>query len=61
VLSVLQTHGIAGLVGLKFVVLAWVALVWRLLDRRYGLTATASLTVPQTVAALLNLVTILRA
>ncbi len=61
VLAVLARYGVLGLVGLKVVAVGWVAVIWGVLGRHYGLAATAGLFVPQTAAVVLNLVTILTA
>lgn len=61
VVAVIGRFGVAGLVGLKLVTLSWVALIWRVLGRRYGLAAMAGVIVPQGTAVVLNVVTILNA
>lgn len=61
VLAVLSRFGVAGLVGLKLVAVSWVAIIWRGLGRRYGLAAMAGLTIPQGIAVVLNVATILSA
>lgn len=61
VVYVLSSYGVAGLAGLKLVAVAWVAIIWRVLGRRYGVAAMAGLMIPQTVAVVLNVVTILTA
>lgn len=61
VAAILIDYGVAGLVGLKLVVVAWVAIIWRLLDKRYGLAAMMGLAIPQAIAVAINVVTILAA
>lgn len=61
VAAVLADYGVAGLVGLKLLVVAWVAIIWRLLNERYGLAAMMGLAIPQGAAVVLNVVTILTA
>lgn len=61
VVAVLADYGVAGLVGLKLLAVSWVAVVWFGLGRRYGVAAMAGLTLPQTVAVAINVVTILAA
>lgn len=59
VVAVLSSYGVAGLVGLKLIAVSWVGIIWYGLGRRYGIAAMAGLMVPQTVAVVLNVVTIL--
>lgn len=61
VLAVLGQYGVAGLVGLKLVAVSWVAIIWGVLGRRYGVAAMAGLAVPQGIAVALNVLTILGA
>lgn len=61
VVYVLSSYGVAGLAGLKLVAVAWVAIIWRGLGRRYGVAAMAGLMIPQAIAVVLNVVTILTA
>lgn len=61
VVATLGRFGAAGLVGLKLVAVSWVALIWRGLGRRYGLAAMAGLMIPQGIAVVLNVITILNA
>lgn len=61
VVAVMARFGVAGLVGLKLVAVSWVAIIWRALGRRYGIAAMAGLMVPQGLAVVLNVVTILNA
>jgi len=61
VAAVLVDYGVAGLVGLKLLVFAWVGVIWHVLNRRYGLAALLGIAVPQAIAVVLNLVTILSA
>lgn len=59
VVAMLGRFGVAGLVGLKLAAVSWVAIIWGLLGRRYGIAAMAGLTIPQGIAVVLNVVTIL--
>lgn len=61
VVAILARYGVAGLVGLKFVAVAWVAIIWRALGRSYGIAAMAGLLIPQAIAVALNLVTLFTA
>lgn len=59
VAGILVAYGVPGLVALKLVAISWVVVIWRVLSRRYGVAALAGLALPQSVAAGLNVVTIL--
>lgn len=59
VVEVLSRYGIAGLVGLKLVAVGWVVVIWRALGRHYGVAAMAGLTIPQSIAVVINVATIL--
>ena len=59
VLAVMERLGVAGLVALKLVAVSWVGIIWRVLGRHYGLAAMAGLMIPQGLAVVLNVVTIL--
>jgi len=61
VLAVLSHYGVAGLVGLKLVAVSWVAIIWHVLGRRYGVAAMGGLALPQGIAVTLNVLTILSA
>lgn len=61
VVSVMARFGVAGLVGLKVIAVSWVGIIWWVLGRRYGLAAMAGLMIPQGIAVVLNVVTILNA
>lgn len=61
VLAMLSRFGIAGLVALKLFAISWVAIIWLALGRRYGVAAMVGLILPQFVAVVLNVVTILGA
>lgn len=61
VASVLAQYGLAGLVGLKLLVVVWITVIWRVLSRRYAIAAMAGLALPQAVAVVLNVATILSA
>lgn len=61
VAAALHRYGVGALVGLKLVAVAWAVVVWVWMDRRYGVAAVAGLTVPQTLAVVLNVLTILSA
>jgi len=49
---------VAGLVGLKLVAVSWVAIIWHVLGRRYGVAAMGGLALPQGIAVTLNVPTI---
>lgn len=61
VVAVLARFGVTGLVGLKLAAVGWVAVIWRGLGRQYGLAAMAGLMLPQGIAVVLNVITILNA
>lgn len=61
VLAVMGKFGVAGLVGLKILAVSWVAVIWRVLGRRYGVAAMAGLMLPQGIAVGLNVLTIVNA
>lgn len=61
VVAALVRFGVAGLVGLKLLAVSWVGVIWWALGQRYGLAAMAGLMIPQGIAVVLNVVTILNA
>lgn len=58
VAAVLADYGFAGLVALKGVTLASVGTAWLLLERHYGVAVLVGVALPQTVAVVVNAVTI---
>lgn len=61
VATALAAYGVPGMLALKGVAVGWAVAVWRLLGRTYGLAALVGLFLPQAVAVVLNVATILRA
>lgn len=58
VAGLLAEYGAAGMIALKLVAVAWVAVVWRFCGRKYGYAALLGATLPQAVAVGINAVVI---
>lgn len=58
VAAVIADYGVVGLVGLKGVTLSAVGVAWLLLERHYGVAVLIGVALPQTVAVVVNAVTI---
>lgn len=56
---VLARVGVAGLVGLKLFVIGWIAVIWAVLGRLYGVAAMIGVLLPQSIAVFLNVLTLL--
>lgn len=61
VANIIEDYGFIGMVILKLVAIAWVGIIYTLMNEAYGKAALFGLFVPQSIAVLLNLYTIAQA
>lgn len=59
--SILETYGLLGFVVLKGIAVLWCGILYKALGAKYGKAALLGLFIPQAIAVILNLITIVQA